>query len=144
MRIIPPIDSTSRVARNRPDREDERQTSRRKEARDDDGDKRARHYVSKSPWPSRKIVPPSNLEGKSLPRANQNRGSRTRGPMVPKTICPCPPASVAIVRRGYPRGERSQRGRYFFTSSLATSLNPLHKHCIVFRRGCSHYIIFCY
>lgn len=31
-----------------------------------------------------------------------------------------------------------------FSRVLVTSVNPLYKHCIVFRRGCSHYIIFCY
>lgn len=112
----------------------------------DDGDKRAKRYVSKSFRPSRKIVYPGLISKVNLSRELITAEDQTRGPCA-RTICPCPPASVAIVRRGYSRGERSAgpSGVDTFSSrDRATSLNPLHKHCIVSRRGCSHYIIFCY
>lgn len=76
-----------------------------------------------------------------ISKVNLSRGlikteDQTWGPCS-RTICLCcPPASVAIVRPVYPRSERSFGPTGVDTFHvIATSLNPLHKHCIVFRAG---------
>lgn len=114
---------------------DKRETGACRKAREtsEDGDKRAKHYISKSLWPSRKIVSGPNLEGKSFPWANQNRGSNpgpvfpNHLPLLPAGRCCNSPARLSAWRTFI----RSYQGRYF-SRDLATSLNPLHKHCIVF------------
>ena len=101
-------------------------------------------------WQSglRKIDARANLEGKSFPRGNQNQGSSPGPVRSRRHICPLARPvnldSVAIVRSDQrPRISLAARRSILF-HVLVTSVNPLHKHCIVFRRGCSHYIIFCY
>lgn len=87
-----------------------------------------------------------------ISKVNLSRGlikteDRNRGPCS-RTICPCcPPASIAIVRAGYPRGERS------VGLSGVDTFHVISQHRLILcinivlyfaHRGCSHYIIFCY